>query len=245
MKSTLSRSIASYKRTPKLGKGDKLTNKKRTSNVLGLLATPNGYKKIMKSPLKKPSLKIMSRTKRVRIWKVTDTHHLYEPANYQYMNPASYGHGVNDVDSTISYSSSENWYKRRAKYSKSSNRSSARGNSAQWESADDGFIRDILWKNEDIENHSTNIAHDKMVNLLELISSKRIEQSISKFSSHLNLTEPLNMEEVPENKNLLELESEQNQKFDHDWIKPESFERAKGKRGANGKFPHFVEMHLS
>lgn len=52
MKTNLSKSIASYKRTPKLGKGDKLAIKKRTSNVLGILATPGGNKKIVKSPNK-------------------------------------------------------------------------------------------------------------------------------------------------------------------------------------------------
>lgn len=114
------------------------------------------------------------------------------------MNPASYGHGVKDADSSLSYSSSENWYKQRAKYSKSSNRSSGRGNSAQCEAADDNFINDILHKNEDVENHSSNIAPGN--NFLELISNKRIEQSISKFSSHLNL--PVGVEEVPETGNL-------------------------------------------
>lgn len=59
MKSNLSKSLASYKKTPKLGKGDKLNSKKRTSNILGVLATPGGYKKITKTPIKKTSLKVI------------------------------------------------------------------------------------------------------------------------------------------------------------------------------------------
>ena len=118
------------------------------------------------------------------------------------MNPASYGHGVKDADSSLSYSSSENWYKKRAKYSKSSNRSSGRGNSAQCEPIDENFIKDILHKNEDVENHSSNIAHSS--DFLELLSNKRIEQSISKFSSHLHL--PAGVEEVPEPDNIIDLE---------------------------------------
>jgi hypothetical protein len=122
------------------------------------------------------------------------------------MNPASYGPGVTDVDSTISYSSTENWYKRRAKYSKSSNRSSSnRGDSAQHEAADDNFLNDLLCKNEDVENHSLNINQDRDVCLASLLSNKRIEQSISKYSSHLNLAQ--NEEEVPENKNLIQFEA--------------------------------------
>lgn len=48
MKPNLSKSIASYKRTPKPMKGDKLVikKKKRGSNILGILSTPNGPKKI-------------------------------------------------------------------------------------------------------------------------------------------------------------------------------------------------------
>lgn len=211
MKSTLSKSIASYKQTPKLGKGDKISSKKkkRISNVIGILATPTGPKKILQSPVKKPSLKIIQsrkinegfshRHKGVRIWKITDVHQLCPPANFQYMNPASYGHAVNDADSSISYSSSENWYKRRAKFSKSSNRSSNRGNSAYWEGIDDGFVKDLFGKNEDIENHSTNIDHNRLNNLLALISNKWEDHTISKFSSHLNINPMANIEEIPEN----------------------------------------------
>lgn len=136
---------------------------------------------------------------------MSDTHDLEPPADFQYMNPASYGPGVTDVDSTLSYSSSENWYKRRAKYSKSSNRSSNRGSSAQQENTDDNFLNDLFCKNEDVENHSANINKYKDANLATLLSNKRIEQSISKFSSHLNLAE--NEEEVPENRNLMALEA--------------------------------------
>jgi hypothetical protein len=121
------------------------------------------------------------------------------------MNPASYGPGVTDADSTISYSSTENWYKRRAKYSKSSDRSSKRDDSAQLEAADDNFINDLLCKNEDVENHSLNINQDRDVCLSSMLSNKRIEQSISKYSSHLNLAQ--NEEEVPENKNLIQFEA--------------------------------------
>lgn len=105
---------------------------------------------------------------------------LYPPADYQYMNPASYGNEVRDADSSICYSSSENWYKKRAKNSKGSNRSSNRGDSGQGD-------------REDVENHSSNVNHD-------LLSLRRIEQSISKFSSHLNLNEPMSAEVVPESK---------------------------------------------
>lgn len=44
MKPTLSKTLASKKRTPKLGKGTKLSTGKRASNVLGILSTPGGYK---------------------------------------------------------------------------------------------------------------------------------------------------------------------------------------------------------
>ena len=84
---------------------------------------------------------------------------------------------------------------KRAKYSKSSNRSSGRENSAQWEKLDDNFIKDILWKNEDVENQSSNVDNDSP-NLLSMWTSKRIEHSLSKFSSHLQL--PNNFDEVPE-----------------------------------------------
>jgi hypothetical protein len=59
MKGSLSKSLASYKRTPKLGKGDKLGPGKRQSKVLGILSTPTGYKKIHKTPVKKASLKVI------------------------------------------------------------------------------------------------------------------------------------------------------------------------------------------
>lgn len=110
------------------------------------------------------------------------------------MNPASYGHAVDDADSTISYSSSENWYKRRTKYSKSSNRSSAHGHSTQREVPDDGFLNDIFIKDT---KQPTN------PNLNHLLSERRVDQSISKFSSHLNLAAvPAIDEEVPESNTL-------------------------------------------
>ena len=209
MKPNLSRSLASYKRTPKLGRGDKIGSKKRTSNILGLLSTP-GTVKYTKTPIKKTSIKVIKSLKegkfkpnrRVRIWKVTDTRGLHPPANFQYMNPASYGEGVTEVDTSLYYSSSENWNKKRVKNSKSSNRSSGRGNSAQNEKSDDNFIKGLLHKNEDVENQSSNVAQGEP-NLLELWGNKRIEQSLSKFSSHLIL--PANVEEVPENNNLKNL----------------------------------------
>jgi hypothetical protein len=146
-----------------------------------------------------------------KIWRVSDRNDLHTPGDFQYMNPASYGPGVTDADSTISYSSTENWYKRRAKYSKSSDRSSKRDDSAQLEAADDNFLNDLLCKNEDVENHSLNINQDRDVCLASMLSNKRIEQSISKYSSHLNLAQ--NEEEVPENKNLMQFEaSDQNNK---------------------------------
>ena len=209
MKPSLSRSLASYKRTPKLGRGDKLGSKKRGSNILGLLATP-GAVKYTKTPIKKTSIKVIKSLKegkfkpnRVKIWKVSDTHNLNPPASFQYMNPASYGNGVTEVDSSLYYSSSENWNKKRVKNSKSSNRSSGRGNSAHAEKSDDNFINTLLHKNnEDVENQSSNVGHENQ-NLLELWGNKRIEQSLSKFSSHLIL--PANVEEVPENNNLKNL----------------------------------------
>lgn len=88
-----------------------------------------------------------------------------------YMNPASYGYAIKDADSTISYSSSENWYKRRAKNSKGSNRSSGRGNSGPADTPDDHFIDTLLSK--------------------------------SKFSSHLKLDCPKNVEVVQEHENLV------------------------------------------
>lgn len=122
----------------------------------------------------------------IRIWKVTDVHTCYPPSNYQYMNPASYGQVIKDADSTLSYSSSENWYKRRPKNSKSSNRSSGRGDSGNCDKVDPGFLKNLLHKNEDFDS------------LKPLLGSRRIEHSISKFSSHLNLNEPANMKEIIE-----------------------------------------------
>lgn len=89
------------------------------------------------------------------------------------MNPASYGHHVQDADSTISYSSSENWYKRRVKQSKSSNRSSAHNHSNRGGTPDDAFIDSLLSKN--------------------------------KFSSHLKLDSPNNVEVVQEPESLVKL----------------------------------------
>lgn len=139
---------------------------------------------------------------RVRVWRVSDRHDLHPPASYQYMNPASHGAGVKEGDSSLYYSSSENWNKKRVKNSKSSNRSSGRGNSAQAEKSDDNFINELLCKNEDVENQSSNVGRQGQ-NLIELWGNKRIEQSLSKFSSHLIL--PANIEEVPENNNLRNL----------------------------------------
>ena len=138
------------------------------------------------------------------------------------MNPASYGHAINDADSSISYSSSENWYKRRAKYSKSSNRSSNRGNSTYCEGVDDGFASDIFAKNDDIENHSANIDHNRLNNLLALISNKGEDHTISKFSSHLNINPMSNIEEIPENPYLMNSE--------------ENTERIVDKRAARSNF---------
>lgn len=220
------KSLASYKRTPKLGKGDKLTYKKRQSNILGVLSTPGGLKNITKSPMKKPSLKIIrssktrggtsNRPRGLKIWKVTDIHTWVPPANYQYMNPASYGHAINDADSTISYSSSENWYKhkRRAKNSKSSNRSSAHANSVQHDGTDEGFLKDLLHKNEDLENQNIN-------NLMSLITNKRVENSISKFSSHLNLPDANYLDEVPEN-NIMVPEEDSRRVSSNPQSRPES-----------------------
>mmetsp|Transcript_17292 Transcript_17292/g.16951 ORF Transcript_17292/g.16951 Transcript_17292/m.16951 type:complete len:376 (-) Transcript_17292:121-1248(-) len=142
---------------------------------------------------------------RIRIWKVSDKHNLQPPSDYQYMNPVSYGRAVTDADSSFSYSSSENWYKKRSKYSKSSNRSSARGNSAQQEKSDDNFINELLCKNEDVENRSSNVSSEGQ-NSLAFWGNKRIEQSLSKFSSHLQL--PSNVEEVPEPNSLVSFEPE-------------------------------------
>ena len=58
MKQNLSRSLASYKRTPKIGRGDKLRSKKMTSNVLGILVTPGGLRRLTKTP-GKASIKVI------------------------------------------------------------------------------------------------------------------------------------------------------------------------------------------
>ena len=71
--------------------------------------------------------------------------------------------------------------------------------SAYWEGIDDGFVKDLFGKNEDIENHSTNIDHNRLNNLLALISNKWEDHTISKFSSHLNINPMANIEEIPEN----------------------------------------------
>jgi hypothetical protein len=148
MNNNLSRSIASYKRTPKICKNDKLTGKKRTSNLLGLLGTPSGVKyKVRKES--KSKRKTDNLTSKVRIWKVTDVIGLCPPSSYQYMNPASWGPGVNAADSLMSVKSSENWYKRNTKFSRSSNCSSARGASAQLDAPDDGFLNGLLHKNDE------------------------------------------------------------------------------------------------
>jgi hypothetical protein len=52
MKQGLNKSLASYKRTPKIGKLDKLTSKKRSSNVMGLLGTPGGVKYKIKKDIR-------------------------------------------------------------------------------------------------------------------------------------------------------------------------------------------------
>ncbi len=142
---------------------------------------------------------------RIRIWKVSDKHNLQPPSDFQYMNPVSYGAGVTDADSSLSYSSTENWYKKRVKGSKSSTRSSGRGNSAQAEKSDDNFINDLLCKNEDVENQSSNVNQDDQ-NLLALWGNKRIEQSLSKFSSHLQL--PSHVEDIPEPNGLNDYEED-------------------------------------
>ncbi len=59
MKSNLSKSIASYKRTPKIGRGDKINSKRKHSNILGALITPGGYKRLTKTPIKKTSIKVI------------------------------------------------------------------------------------------------------------------------------------------------------------------------------------------
>ena len=181
---------------------------------------------------------ISNKFRHLKIWKITDTHQLCQPSAYQYMNPASYGHAVYDADSTISYSSSENWYRRRVKPSKSSNRSSAQGNSGFCESADDAYIGDLLSKNEDRENLSTNLDHQVRKNLMPLISSKRIEQSISKLSSHLNINENNLIDEVPENNNLLLLEEDTDDKSDRGGKKRNN---RKNKLGIIGMDDDFVE----
>lgn len=98
------------------------------------------------------------------------------------MNPASYGSIIVDVDSTISYSSSENWYKKRAKQSESSTRSSGLGNSQPEDNQDDDFIDTLLSKNKLDNNH---------------FSSHSIQEN-NKFSSHLKLESPHNVEVVHE-----------------------------------------------
>jgi hypothetical protein len=61
MKGTLGKSLAaSYKRTPKVGKGDKLGPGKRQSKIQILLSTPGTHKKMHKTPIiKKASIKVI------------------------------------------------------------------------------------------------------------------------------------------------------------------------------------------